>query len=148
MGVSAKSITHTKLIFVLPFTLIAKVERSDYYSYRSAPPIYMKQCTSCKEIKDRNLFVKRKKSKDGLDSYCKECWAFMCRIRRQEKSAKRPYKTRKPYVQPVLKYHLIKCQFCDTKVERNINVKKATCITCKEGRRTEAYIRQKNKKTT
>ena len=33
----------------------------------------MKQCSKCKEWQYTSLFVKRKSSKDGLDSWCKSC---------------------------------------------------------------------------
>lgn len=36
-------------------------------------PMETKKCTKCGEIKSFDLFKKRKSSKDGLDSWCKEC---------------------------------------------------------------------------
>ena len=32
-----------------------------------------KQCTKCKEVKDTELFMKRKDSKDGLRGWCRKC---------------------------------------------------------------------------
>ena len=33
----------------------------------------MKQCSKCKELKDKSLFNKHRRSNDGLNSLCKEC---------------------------------------------------------------------------
>ena len=33
----------------------------------------MKICGKCNKEKDENLFTTRRRSKDGLDTYCKEC---------------------------------------------------------------------------
>jgi len=33
----------------------------------------MKKCSSCKEVKNTNLFYKNTKQKDKLNSYCKNC---------------------------------------------------------------------------
>lgn len=33
----------------------------------------MKQCSKCKDIKPASAFCRHKKSKDGLQSYCKDC---------------------------------------------------------------------------
>jgi hypothetical protein len=48
----------------------------------------MKRCSKCGQIKQETEFVKSKKSKDGLASYCKEChnrWARAWRSKNREK---------------------------------------------------------------
>ena len=39
----------------------------------------MKTCSKCKETKELKLFNKRSCSKDGIDSWCKECSLFVAR---------------------------------------------------------------------
>jgi hypothetical protein len=41
----------------------------------------MKQCTKCKEMKSENKFCKRKRHKDGLSCWCKECESAYARER-------------------------------------------------------------------
>lgn len=44
----------------------------------------MKQCTKCKEWKDKSCFYKHKECKDGLDPRCKTCISIREKQRRQK----------------------------------------------------------------
>jgi hypothetical protein len=41
----------------------------------------MKQCTKCKNMKSENKFCQRKRNKDGLSCWCKECESTYARER-------------------------------------------------------------------
>jgi hypothetical protein len=50
----------------------------------------MKLCVKCKKEKDNSEFGSQTKNKDGLHSWCKECWNSYCKLHR--KSSKGRYK--------------------------------------------------------
>ena len=49
----------------------------------------MKVCTRCKNPKPLSAFAKRTASKDGLASWCRECFADRAKVRYAENSAER-----------------------------------------------------------
>lgn len=54
----------------------------------------MKICTKCKSAKTIDLFVKRSVSKDGLSSWCKECFAIHASQKYKNEASERERKRR------------------------------------------------------
>ena len=58
----------------------------------------MKKCSTCKEEKDKSLFGKDKRLRDGLRSQCKECHTKVTKAWRERNVDRVKEKTRQHYL--------------------------------------------------
>jgi len=81
--------------------LLSKIHLPLYEKLKSqakqSKRLKMKQCTKCKKWKDESEFNKKRKSKDGLRYWCKECLRECARkyYHRKQKHSKKYYRYEK-----------------------------------------------------
>ncbi len=51
-------------------------------NYRPPPPGFQKMCPFCKETKPAERFCRAIRESDGLQTYCKDCKSYFCRLKR------------------------------------------------------------------
>ena len=74
----------------------------------------MKQCSKCKISKPLFAFSKNKQHKDGLHSYCKDCY----RILNAEYKLKKAYGVTSQEKQNLVDIQSGKCAICNTELDR------------------------------